>query len=105
MAANFSMRLSADEIGQIARLAAELRLSKTEVVRLAVQSYLARSKATDQIAQLLGETVEEIGERTSAKLAGQADKNRRAFKLLLRVLKAPGEAEATLEKIYAEGEA
>lgn len=95
-----TVRLSEAELRQLAQHAAALKLTKTDVVRLALESLNSSRRVATQLDAHRDQLREELRHEMAQTIATLADKNRRATLLLLKVLKAPGEAEAALENVF-----
>lgn len=84
------------EARALASKAADLGMTKADVTRLALSTYLAQEKTMDKVQSALDELDSNLADRVK----GIEAKNKRAFKLLFRVLSAPKEAEEALDNIF-----
>lgn len=92
--ARITVRLPSDELRRLEARADALRLSKADVVRLGLTSLLGADRSANQLA--------EISDALRADIARISDQNRRTATLLLLVLKAPQEAQKTLDEIFKD---
>ena len=91
-----TVRLDPTEARALASKAVDLGMTKADVARLALSTYLAQEKTMDKVQSSLDELESNLADRVQ----GIENKNKRAFKVLLRVLKAPSEAMETLDQIF-----
>lgn len=92
--ARITVRLPSDELRRLEARADALRLSKADVVRLGLTSLDGADRSASQLA--------EISDALRADVARISDQNRRTATLLLLVLKAPQEAQKTLDEIFKD---
>ena len=97
-----SVRFTTDELAGIASRAAILEINKSDVVRLAVQALFTNTK----FSAALSKQLEDIGAQWRAEARSEfaqiREYQKRSTRLMLKVLKAPKEAEDALAKIFGE---
>lgn len=93
-----TVRFSDDEIRKIAKQAKALGMTRADVVRLAVESLFSTHRTSAQLDEMRDQLREEVRQE----LNNLAEKSRRSTLLLLKVLKAPTEAEVALENVWKE---
>lgn len=91
-----TVRFSDEENRRINAQAQALGMTRADVVRLAVESLFTSNRTAGQLAEMRDQLREEIRQE----LSNLAEKSRRSTLLLLKVLKAPPEAESALENIF-----
>ncbi len=97
-----SVRFTTDELAGIASRAAVLEIHRTDVVRLAVQALFTNTKASDAFGRKLEEMHMELRAESRSEFAQIREYQKRSTRLMLKVLKAPKEAEDALVKIFGE---
>jgi hypothetical protein len=97
-----SVRFTTDELAGIASRAAVLEINKTDVVRLAVQALFTNTKASEAFGKKIDEMRLELRSETKSEFAQIREYQKRSTRLMLKVLKAPKEAEDALIKIFGE---
>lgn len=95
-----TVRFSDEENRKIAAQAQALGMTRADVLRLAVESLFAANKTTSHMADMLGQHLEEVRREIASATERLSLEHRRSILLLLKVLQAPKDAEAALEKIY-----
>lgn len=95
-----TVRFSDDEMSKLMAHAKTLDMSKTDVVRLAIQGLFSASRTVDKLDRAMASMRADFGADIDSRMKGMEAKQRRANLLLLKVLQAPKEAEAALETIY-----
>lgn len=97
---NFTLRLEEPELKALEAHARALGRPRADVVRLALQGLTSQQKNAEALEALRLDLAAEIARQIEHAEAAISEKSRRSTLLLLKVLKAPSEAEAALEKVY-----
>jgi hypothetical protein len=95
-----TIRFNTEEIAAIESHAMALEISKTELVRLAVQGLFNNASISEKLKRHIDELRTGLAAEVRAQTASIEDKQHRTTLVLLRALQAPKEAEVGLAAIF-----
>jgi hypothetical protein len=95
-----TIRFTDEELAGVETHAKVMHLTKTEVVRLAVQGLFNSTRTADKLDRSIEGLRQDLKTEIDSQMTQFSTQQKRTALLMLRVLQAPPEAEAAIDKIF-----